>query len=171
MTDRGDAIAIINHLIEISQDAEQGFLQSSEHVHDLKLKAYFLHRSHEARQSYHELQALVREMGGRPADAASISGFLHRRWKEIKSVVSGDDGLVLLNDVDVLNEVERGETVAFNAYKAASAQALPAMANLAVLRHLKAAERNLDEVKQLRGFAELKALAVTEKTILPFIKP
>ena len=151
MIDNDEAISVLNDLIEVSKDGEQGFLQSSENVDDPKLKAYFLHRSHEVKQSVYELQALVRELGGKPEESASISGYLHRRWLDIKTAISSNDNLA------VLNEVERGEDVALKAYKEAANKTLPAAANLLILRQLKGAQRNHDEVKQLRDEAELQA--------------
>ena len=151
MIDNDEAVSVLNDLIEVSKDGEQGFLQSSENVDDPKLKAYFLHRSHEVKQSVYELQALVRELGGKPEESASISGYLHRRWLDIKTAISSNDNLA------VLNEVERGEDVALKAYKEAANKTLPAAANLLILRQLKGAQRNHDEVKQLRDEAELQA--------------
>ncbi len=151
MINNDEAISVLNDLIEVSKDGEKGFLQSSEGVDDSKLKAYFLHRSHEVKQTVYELQALVRELGGKPADSASISGYLHRRWIDIKTAITRNDNLA------VLNEVERGEDVALNAYREASNKALPAAANLLILRQLKGAQRNHDEVKQLRDAFELQA--------------
>ena len=151
MIDNDEAISVLNDLIEVLKDGEQGFLQSSEYVDDPKLKAYFLHRSHEVKQSVYELQALVRELGGKPEESASISGYLHRRWLDIKTAISSNDNLA------VLNEVERGEDVALKAYKEAANKTLPAAANLLILRQLKGAQRNHDEVKQLRDEAELQA--------------
>jgi len=150
MINNDEAISVLNGLIEVSIDGEEGFLQSSQAVDDPKLKAYFLHRSHEVKQSVYELQALVRELGGKPADSSSISGFLHRRWIDIKTAISSNDNLA------VLNEVERGEDVALNAYREAATKTMPAAANLLILRQLKGAERNHDEVKQLRDIAEMQ---------------
>jgi len=138
-------------LIEVSKDGEEGFLQSSQSVDDPKLKAYFLHRSHEVKQSVYELQALVRELGGKPADSASIGGYLHRRWIDIKTAITSNDNLA------VLNEVERGEDVALNAYIDASKKTLPVAVNQLILRQLKGAQRNHDEVKQLRDTFEFQA--------------
>lgn len=148
MINNDEAIAVLNDLIEVSKDGEKGFLQSSENVDDPKLKAYFAHRSHEVKQSVYELQALVRELGGKPEESASISGYLHRRWLDIKTAILSNDNLA------VLNEVERGEDVALRCYREASNKVLPAAANLLILRHLKGAQRNHNEVKQLRDEAE-----------------
>ncbi|WP_047541903.1 PA2169 family four-helix-bundle protein [Methylotenera versatilis] len=146
-----EAISVLNGLIEVSKDGEEGFLQSSQSVDDPKLKAYFLHRSHEVKQSVYELQALVRELGGKPADSASIGGYLHRRWIDIKTAITSNDNLA------VLNEVERGEDVALNAYIDASKKTLPVAVNQLILRQLKGAQRNHDEVKQLRDTFEFQA--------------
>jgi uncharacterized protein (TIGR02284 family) len=151
MINNDEAISVLNDLIEVSKDGEEGFLQSSQGVDDPKLKAYFLHRSHEVKQSVYELQALVRELGGTPADSASITGYLHRRWIDIKTAITSNDNLA------VLNEVERGEDAALNAYREAANKELPAAVNLLILRQLKGAQRNHDEVKQLRDAAELQA--------------
>ncbi len=151
MINNDETISVLNDLIEVSKDGEEGFLQSSKAVQDSKLKAYFLHRSHEVKQSIYELQALVRELGGEPADSASIAGYLHRRWIDIKTAITSNDNLA------VLNEVERGEDNALDAYQKAADKQLPAAANLLILRQLKGAQRNHDEVKQLRDAFELQA--------------
>lgn len=151
MINNDEAISVLNGLIEVSKDGEEGFLQSSQSVDDPKLKAYFLHRSHEVKQSVYELQALVRELGGKPADSASIGGYLHRRWIDIKTAITSNDNLA------VLNEVERGEDVALNAYIDASKKTLPVAVNQLISRQLKGAQRNHDEVKQLRDTFELQA--------------
>ncbi len=151
MINNDEAISVLNGLIEVSKDGEEGFLQSSQSVDDPKLKAYFLHRSHEVKQSVYELQALVRELGGKPADSASIGGYLHRRWIDIKTAITSNDNLA------VLNEVERGEDVALNAYIDASKKTLPVAVNQLILRQLKGAQRNHDEVKQLRDTFEFQA--------------
>lgn len=151
MINNDEAISVLNGLIEVSKDGEEGFLQSSQSVDDPKLKAYFLHRSHEVKQSVYELQALVRELGGKPADSASIGGYLHRRWIDIKTAITSNDNLA------VLNEVERGEDVALNAYIDASKKTLPVAVSQLILRQLKGAQRNHDEVKQLRDTFEFQA--------------
>lgn len=151
MVNNDEYISVLNELIEVSIDGEEGFLQSSEAVDDPKLKAYFLHRSHEVKQSVYELQALVRELGGKPADSASVSGYLHRRWIDIKTAITSNDNLA------VLNEVERGEDAALQAYRDAVNKELPPAVSMVILRQLKGAQRNHDEVKQLRNTFELQA--------------
>lgn len=146
-----EAISILNNLIEISKDGEEGFLKAADSVDDTKLQAYLLRRSLEVKHSAIELQGLVRTLGGKPADSASIGGYLHRRWIDLKAAILTNDKLT------VLNEVERGEDVALKAYREAASKNLPSEVVLIVLRQLNGAQRNHDEVKQLRDAAELQA--------------
>lgn len=150
MMNNQDVVSTLNDLIEISKDGEEGFLKSAECAHDPKLKAFFLSRSREVKESVIELQALVRELGGQPADSTSIGGYLHRRWMDIKSAILSNDNLA------VLNEVERGEDVALNAYLEAADKNLPPNVALFVLRQLSGAKRNHDVVKKLRDTVELQ---------------
>lgn len=151
MMSNDEAISTLNDLIEISKDGEQGFLKSSETVDDPQLKTFFYRRSQEVKESVLELQDLVRALGGEPANSASIGGYLHRRWIDIKTAIMNNDNLA------VLNEVERGEDVALKAYREAAAKDLPPMVRLVVLRQLDGAQRNHDQVKQLRDHEELQA--------------
>ena len=146
-----EAISILNNLIEISKDGEEGFLKAAGSVDDTKLQAYLLRRSLEVKHSAIELQGLVRTLGGKPADSASIGGYLHRRWIDLKAAILTNDKLT------VLNEVERGEDVALKAYREAASKNLPSEVVLIVLRQLNGAQRNHDEVKQLRDAAELQS--------------
>lgn len=151
MMSNNEAISTLNDLIEISKDGEQGFLKSSEIVDDPQLKTFFYRRSQEVKESVLELQDLVRALGGEPANSASIGGYLHRRWIDIKTAIMNNDNLA------VLNEVERGEDIALKAYREAAAKDLPPMVRLVVLRQLDGAQRNHDQVKQLRDHEELQA--------------
>lgn len=151
MMSNDEAISTLNDLIEISKDGEQGFLKSSETVDDPQLKTFFYRRSQEVKESVLELQDLVRALGGEPANSASIGGYLHRRWIDIKTAIMNNDNLA------VLNEVERGEDLALKAYREAAAKDLPPMVRLVVLRQLDGAQRNHDQVKQLRDHEELQA--------------
>lgn len=151
MISNDEAISTLNDLIEISIDGEEGFLKSSEAVDDPQLKTFFYRRSQEVKESVLELQDLVRALGGDPATSSSIGGYLHRRWIDIKTAIVNNDNLA------VLNEVERGEDVALKAYREAAEKDLPPTVRLVVLRQLDGAQRNHDQVKQLRDQEELQA--------------
>lgn len=145
MADNDDIISTLNDLIEVSKDGEEGFRSSAENVDDPRLKEFFLRRSQEVGASVRELQDLVRSLGGEPAASSSIGGTLHRRWIDIKTAFTRND------TVAVLNETERGEDVALNAYRKAAEQDLPTHVRFVVVRQLEGAKRNHDQVKQLRN--------------------
>lgn len=153
MADNDDVISTLNDLIEVSKDGEEGFRSSAENVDDPKLKAFFLRRSQEVAASVQELQELVRSLGGEPASSSSLGGVLHRRWIDIKTALTSND------TVAVLNETERGEDVALATYRKAAEKDLPTHVRFVVVRQLEGAKRNHDEVKQLRDAARAEAAA------------
>lgn len=153
MADNNEIISTLNDLIEVSKDGEEGFRSSAENVDDPQLKTFFLRRSKEVATSVQELQELVRSLGGKPADSSSLSGTLHRRWIDLKTVLTSND------TVAVLNETERGEDVALATYRKAAEKELPPHIRFVVVRQLEGAKRNHDEVKRLRDAARTEAAA------------
>jgi uncharacterized protein (TIGR02284 family) len=111
------------------------------------LKAYFADRAEDCKTGAHELQTLVRSLGGDPEKTSSISGTLHRRWVDIKTALTAND------DVAVLNECERGEDVALRAYRNALDKDLPQSIRPILERQLMGVQQNHDQVKQLRDTA------------------
>lgn len=153
MADNDDIIATLNDLIEVSKDGEEGFRSSAAHVDESQLKTFFLRRSHEVATSVQELQELVRSLGGTPASSSSLGGALHRRWIDLKTALTSND------TVAVLNETERGEDVALATYRKAAEKDLPTHIRFVVVRQLEGAKRNHDQVKQLRDAARAEAAA------------
>jgi uncharacterized protein (TIGR02284 family) len=151
MVDNNDVIAILNELIETSKDGEEGFRSSAGHVDDARLRDFFLRRSKEVGESVRELQALVTSLGGVPVNATSIGGTLHRRWIDLKTALTANDNLA------VLNETERGEDVALAAYREALEIDLPQDIRTIVIRQLEGVKRNHDLVKQLRDVFNAEA--------------
>lgn len=151
MIDHNDVIALLNDLIEISKDGEEGFRSSAKNADDARLKDFFLRRSKEVSVSVRELQDQVRALGGEPVDSTSIGGLLHRRWIDIKTALTSHDNLA------VLNETERGEDVALAAYRKALEQDLPADVRTLILRQIEGVKRNHNLVKHMRDIYEAEA--------------
>ncbi|MEL6078682.1 PA2169 family four-helix-bundle protein, partial [Stenotrophomonas maltophilia] len=89
------------------------FKTCAEDIKHPELKALFIKRSTDCATAAAELQSVVRSMGGEPETSTSVSGDLHRRWVDLKSLVTGKD------EESVLNEAERGEDHALKSYKEA----------------------------------------------------
>ena len=149
MTDiNKEAINVLNDLIETSKDGQKGFETSAEDIKNSAIKQFFHTRAADCATAVRELQAEVRALGGDPETSSSVSGTLHRKWVELKSVFTGHD------DEAILNEVERGEDVALKAYKDARQKAtekvFPANVTSLIDRQLQGAQANHDKVKALR---------------------
>lgn len=141
-----ELVDVLNDLIQISKDGEEGFRACAEHASERQAyyKNQFLERSKTCGLAVLELQNLVRTFGGDPAQTSSVTGTLHRHWLNLKSAVLGKD------DEAILNECERGEDAAVNAYRKALAQELPNDIRLIIERQYQGVLANHDRVKALR---------------------
>jgi uncharacterized protein (TIGR02284 family) len=142
-----DVISTLNGLIETCKDGQDGFKEAAEGVERSDLKSLFYEFSQQRSQFAGELQELVRTLGGDPENSGSMAAALHRGWINIKSAVTGKD------EGAILNECERGEDVAKNAYKEALEEALPANVLEVVQTQYTAVQAAHDRVKALRDAA------------------
>jgi len=142
--DSDNVISTLNNLIETCKDGQEGFKQAAEGVQTSELKSVFYEYGQQRAQFTGELQTLVRELGGDPETSGSVTGALHRGWINIKSAVTGQD------DAAILNEAERGEDVAKNAYKGALEQNLPANVSQVIQQQYAQVQQAHDRVRDLR---------------------
>lgn len=149
--DNKETVSILNDLIETCKDGEQGFKACAADLQDAQLKLGFNERAGQCAAAAAELQEIVSRLGGVPEKSSSISGALHRRWVDIKALVTGKD------TVSILKECERGEDVALARYRAALEKDLPAEVRAVVERQLQGVQRNHDQVRNLRDSAEAGA--------------
>ena len=140
-----DVISTLNDLIETCKDGEQGFRTCAEDIKDTQMRSFFTSRAQSCAEAAAELQQEVRALGGNPETSSSISGAMHRRWVDIKGLVTGKD------DEAILNECERGEDVAKRSYADALAKPLPANIKAIVERQYSGVLKNHDQVKAMRN--------------------
>lgn len=145
--DNDNVVSTLNNLIQTCWDGREGFQQAAEGVKDSSLKTLFYEYSQQRAQFAGDLQNLVRDFGVEPEDSSSIAGAIHRGWINIKSAVTGQD------DAAILNECERGEDVAKNAYKDALAADLPANIASVVQTQATAVQQAHDRIRGLRDAA------------------
>ena len=140
-----EVISTLNGLIETCKDGQEGFKHAAEGITDSQIKSAFYEYGQQRAQFAGELQTLVRELGGDPENSSSILGTLHRGWIDIKSAVTGKD------EAAVLNEAERGEDVAKDAYKSALEQNLPMNVRSILEEQYRAVKEAHDNVKMMRN--------------------
>lgn len=110
----------LNDLIAICKDGEAGYKAAAEDTEDVLLKGLFQELSEQRAHSASELQNVVSLLGNEPRESSSVTGTLHRRWIDIKSLLVKNDAHA------VLAECERGEDTAVAAYrKALEAAVIP----------------------------------------------
>src|SRR5215204_3075998 len=139
-----DVISTLNGLIETCKDGQNGFQEAAEGVERSDLKSLFYEFSQQRAQFAGELQSLVQSLGGDPENTGSVAAALHRGWINIKSAVTGKD------EEAILNECERGEDSAKNAYKDALEEPLPGNVMEVVQTQYQSVQSAHDRVKALR---------------------
>jgi uncharacterized protein (TIGR02284 family) len=142
-----DVISTLNGLIETCKDGQDGFKEAAEGVERSDLKSLFYEFSQQRSQFAGELQSLVQSLGGDPENTGSVAAAIHRGWINIKSAVTGKD------EAAILNECERGEDSAKNAYKSALEEALPANVAETVQTQYVSVQAAHDRIKALRDAA------------------
>jgi uncharacterized protein (TIGR02284 family) len=138
-----DVISSLNGLIEACKDREQGYRTAAGGGRNQDLKA--LLRSYEEQSAGYvaELQAEVRRLGGEPAEAGSLAGWLTRGWQHLTSVVSGGE------DAAVIAGCERGEDAARAAYEGALAEPLPEQVRAVLERQYAGVKAGHDRLRAL----------------------
>lgn len=142
-----NTISTLNGLIETCKDGQEGFKQAAEGVERSDVKSTFYELGQQRAKFAGELQSLVREIGGDPETTSSAVGALHRGWINIKSLITGKD------EAAILNEAERGEDLAVNAYKKALEETLPTNVQTIVQRQSTEVKAGHDKIRALRDAA------------------
>jgi uncharacterized protein (TIGR02284 family) len=150
-----DVISTLNGLIETCKDGQEGFTTAAEGIERSDLKSLFYEFAQQRSQFAGELQSLVQSLGGDPENTGSIAGTIHRGWIDIKSAVMGKD------EKSILNECERGEDSAKNAYKSALQEGLPTNILDTVQTQYTAIQSAHDRIKALRDSASGQSTSAT----------
>ncbi len=149
--ERDDVVDVLNDLLENARDGEYGFKTCAEQVETAGAKQLFASRADGCRQAGEELIQLIRQYGGEPASGGTAAGALHRGWVQIKGSVGAD------SELSILESCERGEDTAIARYRKALKQALPADVMAVVRKQADGAQKNHDQIRDLRNAARAKS--------------
>ncbi|MEP6720733.1 MAG: PA2169 family four-helix-bundle protein [Variovorax sp.] len=146
-----DVVDVLNDLLENARDGEYGFRTCAEEVETATAKQLFAGRAAGCRQAGEELIQLIRAYGGEPASGGSVTGALHRGWVQVKGSVGAD------SELSILESCERGEDAAVARYRKALKQQLPADVRAVVQKQAEGAQRNHDQIRDLRNAARARS--------------
>lgn len=142
-----DVVDVLNDLLENARDGEYGFRTCAEQVETANAKQLFASRADGCRKAADELVPLIRKYGGEPASGGTTAGALHRGWVQVKGTVGAD------SELSILESCERGEDAAIARYRKALKQSLPADVRDVVQQQADGAQRNHDQIRDLRNAA------------------
>ena len=144
-TDR--TIEILNDVLETCHDGEKGFRAAADAAQSAELKT-FLNQSATQRATFaSELTKVVTTLGGEPHTTGHVAGALHRGWLNIKTAISKHD------DRAILEECEKGEDAAKEAFTKALKEPLPTDLRATIERMAAQVSQTHDRVKELRDKA------------------
>jgi len=103
MIGTGNDVATLNSLIETTIDSVDGYRESAAATEDARLKGMFETFASDRGKVVQDLRARVTALGGTPEDDGTVLAAAHRKFVDLKSLVTGRD------DQAIVNEVERGE--------------------------------------------------------------
>lgn len=150
-----NVLKTLENLIEITRDGQRGFGEAAEHASDPELKQLFQRYSSERASILADLQGLERTFGKPDVDeSGTVIGTMHRTWLNLRSAITSN------NDQALLEEAERGEDAALEAYRDAldpkatglhaSPGVLPESVTAVIARHLAQVQEAHDTVRNFR---------------------
>ena len=144
LTDPKQVAQQLNHLIQICLDGEEGFRQAAEAVEATELRTMFTEFSQQRAGLAADLQREVVRLGQDPAVDGTIMGAVHRGWLNLKSAVVSND------EKAIVNECERGEDVAKDAYEDVLKAGLPNETELLVSRQYSLVKAAHDRMRAIQ---------------------
>ncbi len=84
-----NAVDLLNGLLRISRDGEEGFRAAAENVRNSELDTVFSGYAQQRAAFARELAAEIKRLGGEPDDSGTLGGAAHRGWMDVKSALSG----------------------------------------------------------------------------------
>ena len=106
-----DTIRHLNDLTQTCKDGELGYRTAAESTRNTQLESVFSDYAKQRGQFARALQTEVERLGGKSADAGTLTATVFRGWIHLKSALSGGDGGA------IVAACESGEEVAVGAFE------------------------------------------------------
>ncbi|HUR36587.1 MAG TPA: PA2169 family four-helix-bundle protein [Terriglobales bacterium] len=135
---------IVQNLIEICRDGQNGFRESAENIKNPEVREFFNQQSLLRAQFASELENEVRRLGEADVDkSGSTLGAMHRAWIDLKSSLGGGDEAII-------GAAETGEDSAKQAYQEALEENLPGDIKEIIRRQSVSVIQAHDQVRNFR---------------------
>ncbi|RST54010.1 ferritin-like domain-containing protein [Variovorax sp. DXTD-1] len=142
-----EVVDVLNDLLENCRDGEFGFRACAEEVESDAVKRLFSDRAIQCKAAEGQLIQMITAYGGQPVEGGTTSGALHRGWVHVKGTLGAN------SELSMLESCERGEDMAIARYRKALKQNLPADVRGLVSQQAEGAQRNHDQIRDLRDAA------------------
>ena len=106
-------VDILTDILKLHNDRIRGYELAAGDTDFIDLKALFVGYAEQSRTMMANLTASIERAGGTVPDTATFLGQIHKAWMELKTAISSNDRL------SILNSVEQGENAIVDAYKEA----------------------------------------------------
>jgi uncharacterized protein (TIGR02284 family) len=141
-----DIVKTIKGLIEICKDGEKGYKDASERVENDEFKTILYRLSQQRALFRADLENdLIKDYGEEAKTSDSVASKLHRGWLDFKSGLKGNDTKA------VLEECERGEKHAIDAYSEALNGKLPSYLDERVKNQLDMIKGTLSQIREFES--------------------
>lgn len=140
-----ETINALRLLVQARVDGEGEYGDCARHAQAVELRELFAYRAQSCREEAAQLEALLRDLGGRPGHRGSVLGTAHRGWMALRSTLAANGDEVLLD------ECERGEEAALIRYRGVLKGPLPESIRQLVLKHYELARHTREQLQALRA--------------------
>jgi uncharacterized protein (TIGR02284 family) len=145
-------ISTLNSLIATTIDSIDGYAESAKDIESTRFGKIFTQRAAERREVVTKLKAEVTRLGGKAEDDGTLLAAAHRRFVDLKSIVTGQD------DKAIIDEVERGEDHIKEKFEAAIADTeLSGAARNVIQQAYTSVRQGHDQIRDIKKSMEASA--------------
>ncbi|ELR73903.1 hypothetical protein C900_00067 [Fulvivirga imtechensis AK7] len=148
MSTRDKVLKKLNELLTRNYDAEYGYKEAVKDIKDSKLKKVFKTYVEQRNRFGHDIKGEIANLGEDPekAKGTSVAGDIHRKWMNLKKVISSN------NEEAILEECRRGEMVTWQDYNEALAlEDLPPTTMTLLEDHKRKIDEALYDIMELKS--------------------
>jgi uncharacterized protein (TIGR02284 family) len=135
---------VVNRLIEICRDGQQGFETAAQSVRDNALQSELKRYGRQRGDFIADLERELKVQGHNPVAYGSIPGVLRRGWSDLNAISGGD------NAQAILSACEHGDDAAMQGYRDAAGEPLPSPLKEVILAQHRAIETAHNRIRSLR---------------------